>query len=79
LQLINNNNNNICQGMDEQKSQKNMGIHNWTQTGKMTYMRALCQKNEGSVQIKQRPIKMGGRTLYRTLSPKRAPFQTRID
>jgi hypothetical protein len=26
-----------------------------------------------------RPIKMGGRTVYRTLSPKRTPFQTEID
>jgi hypothetical protein len=35
------------------------GIRNWTHTGKGTYTRALCQKNEGSVEIKQRPIKMG--------------------
>jgi hypothetical protein len=56
-----------------------MGIHNWTQTGKGTYNRALCQKNEGSVEVKQRQIKMGGRTIYRTLSPKRAPFQTMIE
>jgi hypothetical protein len=58
---------------------KILGIHNWTQTGKGTYTRALCQKNEGSVEIKHRPIKMGGRTLYRTLPPKRAPFQIGID
>jgi hypothetical protein len=56
-----------------------LGIRNWTQTGKGTWTRALWQKNEGSVEIKQRPIKMGGRTIYRTLSPKRTPFQTRID
>jgi hypothetical protein len=31
--------------------------------------RALCQKNEGSVEFKQSPIKMGGMTLYRILSP----------
>jgi hypothetical protein len=54
--------------MDEQKSQKILGIHGWTQTGNGTYTRVLCQKNEGHVAIKQRPIKMGGRTLYRTLS-----------
>jgi hypothetical protein len=48
-------------------------------TGRGTYIRALCQKNEGSVEIKHRPIKMGGRTVYRTLSRKRAPFQTGID
>jgi hypothetical protein len=52
---------------------KALEIHNWTQAGKGTYTRALCQKNKGSVEIKQRPIKVGGRTLYRTLSPKRAP------
>jgi hypothetical protein len=50
---------------------RTLGIHNWTQTGKGIYTRALCQKNVGSVKIKQRPIKMGGRTIYRTLSPKR--------
>jgi ribonuclease HI len=48
-------------------------------SGKGTYTRTLCQKNEGSVEVKQRPIKMGGRTIYRTLSPKRTPFQTGID
>jgi hypothetical protein len=61
------------QGQDEQKPQKILGIHNWT------YIRALCHKNEGSVEIKQRLTKMGGRTTYRTLSPKRAPFQIGID
>jgi hypothetical protein len=39
-----------------------------------TYTRAHCQKDEGS-KIKQRRVKMGGRTVYRTLSPKRTPFQ----
>jgi hypothetical protein len=50
-----------------------------TQKGKGTHTRALCQKNEGSVKIKQRPVKMGSRTTYRTLSPKRAPFQIGIN
>jgi hypothetical protein len=54
-------------------------MHNWTQTGKGTYTRFLCHKNEGSVELKQRPIKMGGRIIYRTRSPKRAPFQTGIN
>jgi hypothetical protein len=36
------------QGLDEQQSPKTMGIQNWTQTGKRTYIRALCQKKEGS-------------------------------
>jgi hypothetical protein len=43
--------------------------------GKGTYIWALCQKNEGSVEIKQRPIRMGGRTTYWTLPPKRTPIQ----
>jgi hypothetical protein len=55
---------------------KTFRIHNWTQTGKGTYIWVLCQKNEGFVKIKQRPVKMDGRTVYRTLSPKRTPFQT---
>jgi hypothetical protein len=41
--------------------------------------RDLHQKNEGSVEAKQRPIKMGGRTIYGTLSPKRTPVETGID
>jgi hypothetical protein len=56
-----------------------LGSHNWTQTGKGTYTRSLCLKNEGSVEAKQRRIKMGDRTIYRTLSPKRTPFQTGTD
>jgi hypothetical protein len=46
-----------------------LGIHNWTQTGKGTYIRALCQNDEGSVEIKQRPIKMDGGSIQRTLPP----------
>jgi hypothetical protein len=55
------------------------GLHNWTQTGKGIYIRTLCQENEGPVEIKQRPTQMGGRITYRTLPPKRAPFQTGTD
>jgi hypothetical protein len=58
---------------------KTLGIRNRTYTGKGTYTRALCQKNVGSVAIKQRPTKMGGRATYRTLLPKRAPFQIGVD
>jgi hypothetical protein len=32
-----------------------------------------------SAEIKQRPVKMGGRTTYRTLPPQRAPFQNGVD
>jgi hypothetical protein len=38
-------------------------------TGKAVYIRTLCQKNEGSVETKQRPTKMGGRITYWTLPP----------
>jgi hypothetical protein len=48
---------------------KTFGIRNWTQTGNGIYTRALCQKNEGSNKIKHRPVKMGGKTIYKTLSP----------
>jgi hypothetical protein len=37
------------------------------------------EKKEGFIEAKQRPVKMAGRTIYRTLSPKRTPFQTGID
>jgi hypothetical protein len=56
-----------------------LGILNRTYTGKGTYTRALYQKNEGPVKTKQRPVKMGGRITYRTLSPKRTPFEIGID
>jgi hypothetical protein len=38
-----------------------------------------AKKNKGSVEVKQRPIKMGGRTIYMILSPKRTPLQTGFD
>jgi hypothetical protein len=58
---------------------KNIGNMYQTYTGKGTYTRALCQKNEGSVKTKQKPVKMDGRNIYRTLSPKSATFQIGID
>jgi hypothetical protein len=56
-------------GLEEQKSHETLGISNLTQAGKGTYTTALCQKNKGSVKIKHRPVKMGGKTIYKTLSP----------
>jgi hypothetical protein len=32
-------------GTGRTESQKVLGIHNWSQTGKGTYIRTLCQKN----------------------------------
>jgi hypothetical protein len=43
------------------------------------HIRTLCQNNKGSVKIKQRPIKMDSRVIYRTLPSKGTPFETRID
>jgi hypothetical protein len=40
-------------------------------------IRTLCQKNEGSVEVKQRSIKMDIRTIYRTFSPERTPSYQR--
>jgi hypothetical protein len=48
---------------------KKLGSHNWTQKCEGIYTRALCQKNEGFVETKQRLVKMGDRTIYWTLSP----------
>jgi hypothetical protein len=50
----------ISTGVAEKEVGDRMNIHhkkhwesvNWTQTGKGTYTRSLCQKNEGPVEIK---------------------------
>jgi hypothetical protein len=61
------------------KTYQTMGIHNGTQTGKGTDIRILFQKIKISVEDQQRPIKMDGRTIYRTLSSERTPLQTGAD
>jgi hypothetical protein len=43
------------------------------------YTRNLCQKNQGTVKIKQKPVAMGDRTTCGSLSPERTPFQNRIN
>jgi hypothetical protein len=43
-------------GQIEITKKKTLGIHYWTQTGKGPYIWALCQKNEGSVEMKQRLV-----------------------
>jgi hypothetical protein len=59
---------------DWTKSQKH-----WESTAGLKQARIFCQKKEESIEVKQRLIKMGGRTIYRILSPKNTPFQTGID
>jgi hypothetical protein len=48
-------------------------------TGKGIPIRTLCQKDQGTVKIKQKPVTMGDRTTHRTLSPERTPLQIGIN
>jgi hypothetical protein len=56
-----------------------VGFLNRTQIGKGIPTRSFCQKNQRTVQTKQKPVKVGGRTTYRTLSPESTPLQNGID
>jgi hypothetical protein len=40
---------------------------------------SVANFHRNSYILQQRPVKMGGRTTYRTLSPKRTPFQIGTD
>jgi hypothetical protein len=40
---------------------------------------ASARRMKDLLKLNKRPIKMGGRTIFRTLSPKRTHFQTVID
>jgi hypothetical protein len=73
--------NNSCQersqGLDNHRPQETLGVLKWTQTGKGTHTEALCQeKKKVADKLEQRPAMMGGRTIHRTLKPKRTAFQT---
>jgi hypothetical protein len=50
----------------------------WESTTGLKQAKGLIS-GPGSVEIKQRPIKMGGRTTYWTLPPKRPHFQNGVD
>jgi hypothetical protein len=39
------------QGLDEHESHKTMGIHNWTRTGKGTYIRTLCRRRKDLLKL----------------------------
>jgi hypothetical protein len=54
---------------------RTLEIHNRIQTGKGIPTRTLCQKNQGTVKTKQKPVTVGDRTL----SPERTPLQNGID
>jgi hypothetical protein len=49
------------------------------QTDKGIPTRTLCQNNQGTVKIEQKPVAMGDRTTHRILSPERTPFQNGIN
>jgi hypothetical protein len=38
----------------------------------------ICQKNQGTVKSKQKPVTMCDRTTHRTLSPERTPLQMEL-
>jgi hypothetical protein len=68
------------QGLDEQNSQKKY----WESTTGLRQAKGLiagpsARRTKDLLKLNKRPVKMGGRTIYRTLSPKRAPFQTGVD
>jgi hypothetical protein len=67
------------QGLDEQETYQTMGIHNRTQTGKLTNTRTLCQKIERSFDPQHRTIKMDSGTVYNTLPSKGTRFQNGVD
>jgi hypothetical protein len=58
---------------------KHQATYKSDQTGKGIPTRSLCQKNQGSVKIKQKPVKVGDRTTHGTLSHERTPFQSGIN
>jgi hypothetical protein len=58
---------------------KRLEILNRTQIGKGTHTSTLCQKMQETAKFKQKQVTVGGRSAYRTLSPKRTPSQNGID
>jgi hypothetical protein len=61
----------------EDWTNKILGILNRTQTGKGIPTRTLCQKDQGTVETKQKPVAMGDRTTHGT--PERTSFQNGIN
>jgi hypothetical protein len=68
-----------CQELDKQRSSKILGVLNMTQTYKGFPTRPLCQKNQITGKNKHKPVMVGDRTTYRTLTPKWIPFQNVIN
>jgi hypothetical protein len=65
-----------CQGLDRHH------IKHWeslTGLRQAKETRTLCQKNKETGEFKQKPVMVGGRTTYRTLSLKRTLFQNGTD
>jgi hypothetical protein len=61
-------------GLGDYEPLEILGILDRTQAGKGTHTGNLCQKSKGTVEVKQEPAKVGGRTIYRTLSLEGTPL-----
>jgi hypothetical protein len=55
---------NWLSGTGQTETTKTPGILTRNETGKGTHKRILCQKNEGTVRFKQKPVMVGGRTTF---------------
>jgi hypothetical protein len=55
-------------GTGQIETTKLLGILNRTQIDKGIPTRILCQKNQGTVKIKQIPVTMGDMTTHRTFT-----------
>jgi hypothetical protein len=62
-------------GTGQTETTENIGCPSQTQTRKGFPTRTICQKNQGTVKTKQKPVTVGDRTL----SPERTPFQNEIN
>jgi hypothetical protein len=59
--------------------QKILVVLNRNQISKGIPTRTICQKDQGTLKTKQRPVAVGDRTTNGTLSPERTPVQNGID
>jgi hypothetical protein len=65
--------------MTKRNYQKYWKSLNRTQTGKGIPTKTLYQKNQGTVKTKQKPVTVGDRTTYGTMSPERKPLQNGVN
>jgi hypothetical protein len=56
-----------------------LGVLNSIQTGIGTPTSTVCQRDQGTIKTKQKPVTVGDRTTYWIPSPERAPLRNGID